>query len=97
MTFLYVNLKKKKHTSHVCLMFHLNILYPSPFFIFLATLHGMWDPSSLTRDQTHIPGIGSTDFFFFRLLRQLTLNWPTREVPGWVLKSIFEKLVQKHL
>ncbi|KAB0365953.1 hypothetical protein FD754_010109 [Muntiacus muntjak] len=29
-------------------------------------------------------------------LSQLILNWPAREVPGWVLKSIFEKLATDH-
>ena len=29
------------------------------FFFFYAALHGMWDLSSPTRDQTHIPCIGS--------------------------------------
>ena len=27
---------------------------------FFATLHGMWDPSSPTKDQTHAPFIGSS-------------------------------------
>lgn len=27
-------------------------------FFFLATIHGMWDPNSLTRHQTHLPYIG---------------------------------------
>ena len=35
-------------------------------------LCGMWDLSSLTRDQTHIPCIA----------RQLLNDWTTREVPA---------------
>ena len=41
------------------------------FFYFLATPAGMWDLSSLTRDQTHTP-----------YLRSTSLNhWPAKEVP----------------
>ena len=32
------------------------------FFFILATLRGMWDLCSLTRDQTRAPCIGSTEF-----------------------------------
>ena len=35
----------------------------------------MWDPSSLTRDQTHVLGI----------LRQILNHWTTRDVPGIAL------------
>ena len=31
-------------------------------FFFIAALHGMWDLSSLTKDQTHVPCSGSTEF-----------------------------------
>ena len=31
------------------------------FFFFLAVLWSMWDPSSLTRDQTHTVCIGSAE------------------------------------
>ena len=41
------------------------------FFYFLATSAGMWDLSSLTRDQTNTPNLGSA-----------TLNhWTAKEVP----------------
>ena len=30
-------------------------------FFFLATIHGMWDPNSLTRHQTHLPYIGGVE------------------------------------
>ena len=39
-------------------------LFPHIFFFFLKFLAippGMWDPSSLTRDQTDVPCIGSTE------------------------------------
>ena len=45
------------------------------FFYFLATLYGMWDLSSPTRDGTQAPCIG----------RQILNHWTTREVPGNVL------------
>ena len=32
------------------------------FFLFLAVPHGMWDLTSLTRDWTYAPCIGSTEF-----------------------------------
>ena len=48
------------------------------FFLLPATSLGMWDLSSPTRDQTHIPCIGNT-----RLNR-----WAIREVP----RTIFLKL-----
>ena len=31
------------------------------FFFFLVVPHGMWDPSSWTRDQTHVPCAGSME------------------------------------
>ena len=40
---------------------------------------GMWDLSSLTRDQTHTPCIGS---------RSLN-HWTAREVPTYIFKIIF--------
>ena len=38
-----------------------NILIKKIFFNFMATLHGMWDLGSLTRDRTHTPCIGSAE------------------------------------
>ena len=35
---------------------------PVGFFFFFAALHGMWDLSFLTKDQTHAPCSGSTEF-----------------------------------
>ena len=40
-------------------------------FLFFFWLRGMWDLSSLTRDQTHTPCIG----------RQSLNHWPTRKSP----------------
>ena len=41
-------------------MRHLILLFKKKFFlIFLAVQHGMWDLSSLTRDQTCTPCTGS--------------------------------------
>ena len=62
--------KKKKtleyHTERYLLIF---------FFFFFAALHSAWDLSSLTRDQTHAPCIGSADF-----------HRTAREVPQRYLK-----------
>jgi len=44
-------------------------------FFFFAALHNTWDLSSLTRDQTHAPCIGSADF-----------HQTAREVPQRYLK-----------
>ena len=52
------------------------------FFFFLALPHGMWDLSSLTRDRTHAPCIGSV----------WSLNhWTAREVPrlGFSFSSLW--------
>ena len=43
------------------------------FFFFLATLGGMQDLSSLTRDRAHAACIGSSE----------SLNHLNREVPAW--------------
>ena len=48
-------------------------------FLFLATPCGMWDLSSLTRLQTHIPCVG----------RQSLNHWTTREVPTVCLYFFF--------
>ena len=50
--------KKKKKTLEYYTERYLLIF----FFFFFAALHSTWDLSSLTRDQTHAPCIGSTDF-----------------------------------
>ena len=45
-----------------------------PFHLFiylLATPGDIWDPTSLTRDQTHLPGDGN----------KLFKHWTAREVP----------------
>ena len=39
--------------------------------VFFAAPHGMWDLSSLTRDQTHAPKVEA----------QSLNHWTTREVP----------------
>ena len=42
------------------------------FFFFFAALHGMWDLSPQTRDQTHVPAVAE----------QSPNHWTVREVPG---------------
>ena len=53
-------------------------LDPSQSFFFLAISLSMWDLSSPTRDQTHIPCIGNMSL----------IHWTIREVP----RTIFLKL-----
>ena len=52
----------------------------------------MWDPSSPTRDQTHVPGIARQIFFFF-FARQILNHSITREVPRYSLTKDFFGLV----
>ena len=40
-------------------------------------LHGVWDPRSLTRDQTRMPCTG----------RQILNHWTTREVPALLVSD----------
>ena len=42
------------------------------FFLFLASLHGIQDLSSLTRDRTHAPAVEA----------QSVNHWTAREVPS---------------
>ena len=51
---------------------------------FIFWLQGMWDLSSWTRDQTHIPCIGS----------QILNHWATREVPLYASNLSFSFLSQ---
>ena len=54
----------------------------SSFSTWVYLLQSMWDLSSLTRDQTHIPYIG----------RQIINHWTTREVPmspGWYKQTTY--------
>ena len=41
-------------------MFKEDFIYNADFFFFLAAPQDTWDLSSLTRDQTRVPSIGST-------------------------------------
>ena len=52
-------------------LLHLKVFIWSHNFFFLAAPHGMWDLSSPTKDQTHIPCIG----------RQSLNHWTSREIP----------------
>ena len=47
----------------------------SLFVCFLATLHGMWDLSSLTRDQSYNPALAA----------QSPNHWTAKEVPAWLI------------
>ena len=58
------------------------ILKIAVLFFFLAVQCGIWDLSSPTRGQTHIPCIG----------RQILNHWTTREVPPMVLFLMAKKL-----
>ena len=53
---------------------------------FLAMLHGMWDLSSLTRDQTHVPCIGST---------VLTTELPGKSNLGHFRKGLASKVISQ--
>ena len=50
------------------------------FLFFWSALHGMWDRSSQTRDQTHAPCIGSMEF--------LTIGPPGKSLSWLLLKLI---------
>lgn len=54
-----------KITLHILTAYHVTYLS----CLLLAKLHGMWDPSSLTKIRTHAPCSGSSEFLFMICLR----------------------------
>ena len=62
--------RRKAHSCGSVFVFMFGCLFV--FFNLLATPHCVWDPSSLTRDQTHTPCIG----------RQSLNHWTAREFPS---------------
>ena len=57
-------------------------------FIYLATLHGMWDLCSLTRDWTHLPCSGNADFFFFSFIGNTFLFFKNEFIFGCIGSSL---------
>ena len=48
------------------------------YFYFLATLHSMWDLSSLTRDWTHAPCSGTRVLSLWKIPVVLIFVWPSK-------------------